>query len=84
MESRNCGGRNTDAPYKTIALHKEYGMYIPFPDTDIYCLTDSRQSLGRSAVDVVTLMLKAEIKIIQYREKDKDADEMLEECLAIR
>ena len=59
-------------------------MYIPFPDTDIYCLTDSRQSLGRSAVDVVTLMLKAEIKIIQYREKDKDADEMLEECLAIR
>jgi len=59
-------------------------MYIPFPETDIYCITDSRQSLGRSTVDVVRHMLEAEIRIIQYREKDKDAGVMLEECLAIR
>ncbi len=59
-------------------------MYIPFPNTDIYCLTDSRQSLGRSSVEVVGRMLEAGIKVIQYREKDKDAGPMLEECLAIR
>lgn len=59
-------------------------MYLPFPDTDIYCLTDSRQSLGRSTLEVVRLMLSAGIKIVQYREKDKDAGAMLEECQAIR
>lgn len=59
-------------------------MRIPFPDTDIYCLTDSRQSLGRDVVEVVRQMLEANINIIQYREKDKDAGLMLEECLAVR
>lgn len=59
-------------------------MYIPFPETDIYCLTDSRQSLGRNTIDVVKQMLAARIKVIQYREKDKSAAAMLEECRAIR
>jgi thiamine-phosphate pyrophosphorylase len=59
-------------------------MYIPFPETDIYCITDSRQSLGRSTIDVVRQMLEANIKVIQYREKDKDTGVMLEECLVIR
>ena len=59
-------------------------MYISFPETDIYCITDSRQCLGRSAVDVVRHMLEAKIRVIQYREKDKDAGVMLEECQAIR
>jgi len=59
-------------------------MYIPFPETDIYCITDSRQSLGRSTVDVVRHMLEAEIRVIQYREKDKEAKAMLEECQIIR
>lgn len=59
-------------------------MVIPFPDTDIYCLTDSRQSLGRDTVEVVALMLSAGIKVIQYREKDKNSGVMLEECRKIR
>lgn len=59
-------------------------MYRSFPETDIYCITDSRQCLGRSTLDVVEKMLEAGIKVIQYREKDKKAGEMLEECLAIR
>lgn len=59
-------------------------MYIPFPDTDIYCLTDSRQSLGRSTLEVVRQMLAAGIQLLQYREKDKEAGVMLEECMAIR
>lgn len=59
-------------------------MALPFPETDIYCLTDSRQSLGRPTLEVVSRMLDAGIKIIQYREKDKSGAAMLEECLAIR
>jgi thiamine-phosphate pyrophosphorylase len=59
-------------------------MVIPFPDTDIYCITDSRQSLGRATVDVVARMLEAGVKVLQYREKDKKAGEMLRECRAIR
>ena len=59
-------------------------MHFPFPHTDIYGLTDSRQSRGRSTVEVAGLILEAGVKVLQYREKDKDAGVMLEECLAIR
>lgn len=53
-------------------------------DTDIYCLTDEGLSAGRSNLEVVDAMLRAGIKLLQYREKDKKAGEMLEECLHIR
>jgi thiamine-phosphate pyrophosphorylase len=53
-------------------------------DADIYGLTDSSLSLGRTAVQVVESLLRARVRIIQYREKDKYAGEMLEECRAIR
>lgn len=59
-------------------------MYIPFPDTDIYCITDSRQSLGRSVFEVVGKMLESGIRLIQYREKDKGGAQMLEECMRLR
>jgi thiamine-phosphate pyrophosphorylase len=59
-------------------------MYIPFPETDIYCITDSRQSRGRSVIEVVEAMLASGIKVIQYREKDKQGGEMLKECLLLR
>jgi thiamine-phosphate pyrophosphorylase len=59
-------------------------MYLPFPETDIYCITDSRQNRGRSTLEIVRLMLEGDIKVIQYREKDKGGAAMLEECLAIR
>lgn len=59
-------------------------MAIPFPDTDIYCITDSRQSRGRSVFEVVGAMLESGIKLVQYREKDKSAAEMLAECLRLR
>lgn len=54
------------------------------PDADLYCLTDSGLSLGRSVHDVVTAMLDAGVRIIQYREKDKKAGEMLRECQIMR
>ncbi len=60
-------------------------MSIILPNqTDIYALTDSNLSLGRSAVEVVSALLKAKVKIIQYREKKLKAGDMLHECLEIR
>lgn len=53
-------------------------------DTDIYCLTAEKFSLGRSNVDVVRAMLDAGVKLVQYREKEKKTGVMYEECLAIR
>lgn len=53
-------------------------------DTDIYALTDEGLSNGRSNIEVVDAMLKAGIKVLQYREKDKKSGAMLEECLQIR
>ncbi len=52
--------------------------------TDIYALTDSKLSLGRSAVEVVAQLLKAQVKIIQYREKKLKAADMLRECQELR
>lgn len=40
-------------------------------DTDLYCLTAEEYSLGRSNIEVVDKMLRADIEIIQYRAKKK-------------
>lgn len=53
-------------------------------DTDIYCLTAEKFSLGRSNVEVVRAMLDAGITLVQYREKAKKAGVMYEECMEIR
>ena len=54
------------------------------PDADLYALTDSRLSLGRSTPEVARALLGAGIKILQYREKDKNGGEMLAECRLLR
>lgn len=54
------------------------------PETDICAITDSRLSHGRSIQEVVTELLAAGVRIIQYREKKKKAGEMLQECQIIR
>lgn len=51
---------------------------------DLYGITASQYSLGRSNLMVVEAMLMAGIKVIQYREKDKTMKEKYEECVAIR
>jgi len=53
-------------------------------DTDIYCLTGEKFSLGRSNIEVVREMLDAGVRLIQYREKEKKAGAKLDECRAIR
>ncbi|MCL5105399.1 MAG: thiamine phosphate synthase [Armatimonadetes bacterium] len=55
-----------------------------FLSTDIYGITADEYSLGRGNVETVRLMAEAGVKVIQYREKDKSARQMYEECLAIR
>ena len=55
-----------------------------FPVTDLYCITASRYSLGRSNEEVVSEMLKAGVKIIQYREKNYSMQQKYRECVAIK
>ncbi len=53
-------------------------------DTDLYCLTAEEHSAGRSNVQVVSEMLAAGVKLIQYRAKDKETGARYQECLEIR
>ncbi len=55
-----------------------------FPVTDIYCLTDHALSCGRSNIEVVNEMIRAGVKIIQYREKERPSCEKYRECVQIR
>jgi thiamine-phosphate pyrophosphorylase len=55
-----------------------------FPETDIYAITASRFSLGRSNLEVVQQMLEAGIKVVQYREKEFPMITKYHECLKIR
>lgn len=55
-----------------------------FESESIYALTGEEFSCGRTNLEVVRAMLAGGIRVIQYREKKKDARQMYEECLAIR
>ncbi|HWQ61717.1 MAG TPA: thiamine phosphate synthase [Negativicutes bacterium] len=50
----------------------------------IYAITGDDFSRGRGSAEVVRLMLAAGVRVIQYREKDKPARDMYEDCLVIR
>lgn len=54
------------------------------PDADIYALTDNRLSLGRSLEEIASALLGAGVRILQYREKEMDGGEMLEQCRLLR
>ena len=53
-------------------------------NTDIYAITAEEYSLDRSNIEVVNELVKAGIKIIQYREKEKKKLYQFEECKVIR
>lgn len=59
------------------------GLHLP-GDTDIYAITAEKFSCGRSNVDVVGDILKSDVKIIQYREKEKSMREKYAECTILR
>ncbi|NLC06750.1 MAG: thiamine phosphate synthase [Syntrophomonadaceae bacterium] len=55
-----------------------------FLAADLYGITAEEYSLGRNNVEVVSQMIKAGLKVIQYREKDKKMREKYQECLKLR
>ncbi len=64
----------------SLATHTQKKL----PATDIYCLTSEEHSKGRDNVDIVKQLIQADIKIIQFREKEKHMGEKYEQCLKIR
>lgn len=50
----------------------------------LYGITAEAHSLGRPNPEVVRDMLRAGIRVVQYREKEKKSGAMYEECLVIR
>jgi thiamine-phosphate pyrophosphorylase len=64
-------------------LVNDMGRANPLP-TDLYCITAEDYSLGRSNIEVVKQWIEAGIKVIQYREKDKDMKLKYQECKIIR
>lgn len=50
----------------------------------IYAILSEEHSNGRSNLEVAEKLLEAGITVIQYREKDKKAGAMYDECLALR
>lgn len=50
----------------------------------LYCITSEEHSNGRSNIEIVEDMLKAGVKLIQYRDKDKDLLQKYNECKTIR
>ncbi len=53
-------------------------------DTDLYCLTAEEFSCGRGNIEIVKEMIDSGIKLIQYREKEKNMLEKYNECKQIR
>lgn len=73
--------------YNTYQLEKEFaGVYNKeaFVLPDLYGITYSRDSRGRSNITIVKEMIQAGIRLIQYREKDLSLKEMYNECREIR
>ncbi|NLI13245.1 thiamine phosphate synthase [Pelotomaculum propionicicum] len=64
-----------------MAARKELSNLL---GADIYGITAEEYSLGRSNVEVVARMIDSGIRVVQYREKQKKARRMYEECLKIR
>ena len=65
-----------------VEITKE-GMKRKLP-AGIYALTSEPHSLGRTNLKVAEEILKAGVKILQYREKNKKQGEMFLECQALR
>lgn len=80
-ESKEIESVRYEAYYIEKEILKKFWSEIPF---GLYGITADKFSKGRDNIFVVSEMIKAGIKIIQYREKDKTMKEKYEECMAIR
>ena len=53
-------------------------------DAGLYCITAEAYSNGRNNIEVVEAMLDAGVRLIQYREKEKEMGEKYAQCVEIR
>lgn len=56
----------------------------PIPTEGLYCITGEEFSRGRTNLHLVREMIAADVRIIQYREKEKKTRHKYRECLDIR
>ena len=70
--------------YSSYNLEKEFQKRDVAINTDIYCITGEDFSLGRDNITIVRELIDAEVKVIQYREKNKNKIEKLKECTEIK
>ena len=66
---------------KSMTRDQAMACFTEFP---IYGITAEAMSEGRDNITVVTAMLKAGMRFIQYREKNKSGLARYEECLKLR
>lgn len=70
--------------YSSYELEKAFmNLYKRTINTDIYGILGEEFSKGRKNLDIVKEMLKADIKVIQYREKNKNKIDKYLECKEI-
>ena len=53
-------------------------------DYSLYLVTDSRLSRGRSNAQVLQAALRGGVTVVQYRDKDASACQMVEQALELR
>ncbi len=73
--------------FESYGIEKKLFFLIKKKDvlnTDIYAITGEKFSLGRVNIEIVSELIDAGVKIIQYREKEKDMIEKYKECIKIR
>ncbi len=70
--------------FKAYDLEKHFLLNRALLDTDIYGITGEEFSAGKSNVQLAKEMIAADIRIIQYRDKNKTKLEKFRQCEAIR
>lgn len=70
--------------FKSYSLERSLLLNKSLPQTDIYGILGQEFSNGKSNIDVTKEMIQAEIKIIQYREKNKSKLSKYKECKLIK
>lgn len=70
--------------FKSYDLEKKIYIKRKFIETDIYGITGEEFGNGRNSVEIARELVKAGVKVIQYREKNKSKLEKYRDCYAIR
>jgi thiamine-phosphate pyrophosphorylase len=73
--------------FESYAIEKNISKYLKMKlPHGIYGITAEKYSCGRSNIEVVKEMVRAGVKVVQYREKshEKSFRDMFEECKEIR